>query len=276
MKYKIILTLIPVIATLVGICQPEIQIKGYEWQKVEALSDEFKKLDTEKWNYSLWNYPPPNVMKKSQVFVKAGKLNIKAQINEDSVRWMKTGRIMSKNKISFPMYTECRMKTAGFSAYNTFWLNNGDAQNRNEIDICENNANPSNRNVAHGIEEKPYLMQSNIHHAVDGVNKTNPKFASTKLLSPKNKNRGKKTNETFHTYGLYWEDERNCHFYLDGEYVGSSLSPRKFTRELHIFFGLWTNKWDGFPEKIDLMDDKNNTMYVDWIYTYKLVPEKEL
>lgn len=245
--------------------------KGFKWEKVEALSDEFEFFDTNKWVYSLWNYSPPNIMKKSQVSVKNGKLNIKAQINNDSLRWMKTGRIMSKSQISYPMYTECSMKTASISAYNTYWLNNGDAENRNEIDICENNANPSNPNVGHGVAYKPYIMQSNIHHAVNGENKTAPSFASTQLLSNSNVNKGRRTDETYHTYGLYWEDDRKCHFFLDGEYVGASLAPRQFTRALNIYFGLWTNKWDGFAKKENVINDAKNTMYVDWVHTYRLV-----
>ncbi len=270
MKSLLTFALILIISTTVLIAQPK-SLKNMNWQKVEALSDEFDKFNTEKWEYSLWNYEPPNIMKKSQVSVKDGKLQIKAEQHPDSIRWMKTGRIMSKQQIGYPMYTECSMKVSGISAYHTYWLNNGNAKNRNEIDICENNANPSNPSVGHGTEDKPFIMQSNIHHAVNGENKTNPKFATTQLLSKRNKKQGKRTDETYHTYGLYWEDDRKCHFYLDGEYVGSSLSPRKFTLELHIYFGLWTNKWDGFAKKEDLLDDSKNTFYVDWVRTYKLV-----
>lgn len=244
---------------------------GKEWQKVEALSDEFTFLDLNKWEYSLWNYAEPNVMKKSQAYVEDGNLCIKAELNDDSVRWMKTCRIMSKERIGYPMYTEARMKSASISGYNTYWFNNGNAHERDEIDICENNANPSNPNVPHGLENKPYIMQRNIHQARNGENKTLPTYASTQFLSEENPLRGKRTDEAFHTFGLYWEDARNLHFYMDGEYVGSVLSPRKFERDLNMYFDLWTNKWDGFAKKEDLMDDSKNTMYVDWVKTYKLV-----
>jgi len=251
---------------------PDIE-KGYKWERVDALSDEFDEFDTSKWEYSLWNYPPPNIMMKSQVSVAGGNLLIKAENNTDSVRWMKTGRIMSKAQIGFPMYTECRVKAANISAYNTYWLNNGNSQNRNEIDICENNANPTNPKTKHGVEDFPYIMQSNIHHAVEGENLRSPSYASTRFLSKMNANKDKKMNEAYHTFGLYWEDNRKCHWFLDGEYVGFSSSQRDFTRELNIYFGLWSNSWDGFPTKESLSDDTRNTMYVDWIHTYKLVRE---
>ncbi|WP_111708492.1 family 16 glycosylhydrolase [Lutibacter citreus] len=245
--------------------------KGYKWEVVEALTDEFKEFDTSKWSYSLWNYPPPNIMMKSQVSVKNGKLTIKAEKNSDSVRWMRTGRIMSKAQIGYPMYTECSMKASDISAYNTYWLNNGNSENRNEIDICENNANPTNPKTKQTIEDFPFIMQSNIHHAVNGKNLRSPSYASTKFLSEKNKNRNKNFTETYHTMGLYWEDDRKCHWFLDGEYVGFSSAQRKFTLELNLYFGLWSNTWDGFATKESLNDDSRNTMYVDWIHTYKLV-----
>ncbi|MGQ1909090.1 family 16 glycosylhydrolase [Marinifilum sp. RC60d5] len=270
---KLFLTILFIINTLCVMSQP-MAPKGYKWEVVKVLSDEFNDFDELKWNYSLWNYDAPNIMIKSQVSVKNGKLCIKAENHNDSVRWMKTGRIMSKAQISYPMYTECRMKAADISAYNTYWLNNGNSENRNEIDICENNANPNNPKTKHGIADFPYIMQSNIHHAVNGKNLRSPSAASTKFLSEKNKNKGKNFHEAYHTFGLYWEDDRKCHWFLDGEYVGFSSAQRKFTRELNIYFGLWSNSWDGFPNKKELDDNSKNTMYVDWIHTYKLCRKK--
>lgn len=274
MKLKLVLSAILVCIAMVVFAQPNAP-KGFKWEIVDALSDEFNAFDESKWNYSLWNYDAPNIMMKSQVSVEDGNLCIKAENHSDSVRWMKTGRIMSTKRIGYPMYTECSMKAADISAYNTYWLNNGNSENRNEIDICENNANPSNPKTKHGIADFPFVMQSNIHHAVNGKNLRSPSYASTKYLSKKNKNRGKDMNETYHTLGLYWEDDRKCHWFLDGEYVGFSSAQRKFTRELNIYFGLWSNSWDGFPNKINLDDNSKNTMYVDWIHTYKLVKQNK-
>ncbi len=256
----------------VAFAQPKAA-DGFKWEKMESLSDEFQSLDLNKWVYSLWNYAEPNIMMKSQAYVKDGKLCIKAELHDDSLRWMKTCRIMSKAKVSYPMYTECSMKSASISAYNTYWLNNGDSKSRDEIDICENNPCPSNPKVPHGLANKPFIMQSNMHQARNGENKTQPNYADTRFLTSKNKLKGKRTDEAFHTFGLYWADARNCHFYMDGEYVGSSLSPRTFERELHLLFDLWTNKWDGFANKEDLKDDSKNTMYVDWVRTYQLIKQ---
>lgn len=269
MNKTLLLFVVYILIGFTAYAQPEAP-EGYTWKVVDELSDEFNSFDEDKWSYSLWNYTPPNIMMKSQAYVENGNLCIKAENHTDSIRWMKTSRIMSKARISYPMYTECRMKAADISAYNTYWLNNGNSANRNEIDICENNANPTNPKTKHGVKDFPFIMQSNIHHAVDSVNLTSPSYASTKLLSKGNKNRAKNFNECFHTLGLYWEDDRKCHWFLNGEYVGFSSSKRPFTRELNIIFDLWSNSWDGFPTKESLDDDSRNTMYVDWIHTYKL------
>lgn len=62
------------------------------------------------------------------------------------------------------------MKAADISDYNTYWLNNGNSENRNEIDICENNENPTKTKTKHSIEDFPFIMQSNIHHSENGKN----------------------------------------------------------------------------------------------------------
>ncbi|MGJ8694336.1 MAG: hypothetical protein ACSHW0_17845 [Thalassotalea sp.] len=116
-----------------------------QWQKVDKLSDEFHQWDSSKWLKSNWNYgnTPVNMLNKNSG-VDNGYLWIKATLDQSSEKqWFETSRVMSKAKIKFPMYTESRIKTAHISAYNTFWLNNGDINDRDEIDIIENNSKPS-------------------------------------------------------------------------------------------------------------------------------------
>ena len=40
------------------------------------------------------------------------------------------------------MYMKCSMRIAHISVYNTFWFNNGNINNRDEIDIVEIIPNP--------------------------------------------------------------------------------------------------------------------------------------
>lgn len=262
----LIITMLLLFSTHLLKAQPKAP-DGKKWELVEELSDEFNFWDSDKWQHSLWNYGPPNVMKKSQSTVANGNLQIKAELNDDANRWMKTGRIVSKARISFPMYTECFMKASNISAYNTFWLNNGDINNRNEIDVCENNANPT----AGDRRNLPFETHANIHHAVNGNNITSPSSFDTRDLPNGSPNKNKKMNEAYFKIGVHWENNRDCHWYLDGVYAGTSVAGRDFTRSLNILFDLWTNSWTGFATKNSIQDDSKNTMYVDWVHTYKLV-----
>ena len=101
---------------------------------IRSYYDEFNNgFDDSKWSKSLWNYGEPVYMVAENSGVSDGKLWIKATLRNDSVRWFQTSRIMSKEKISYPLYMECSMIANNVSSFNTFWLNNGDSYNRDEI-----------------------------------------------------------------------------------------------------------------------------------------------
>lgn len=259
-----------------------------KWVKSDDLSDEFDSWNSTKWFKSTWNYGAPVFMTTNSTNsgVTDGNLWIKATLNENNPdnRWFQTARIHSRAKVNYPMYTEARIKTAHISAYNTFWLNNGDANNRDEIDIIENNSKPTCTNCE--ADDFPLKMKSH-YHQVD-QNKT-PNWIRhggdflRSELSTTNPLRSKGWNEEYHTYGAWWKDSKNVQFYLDGEPAGSivvgehwddkTYSDREFTRDLEIIFDLWTNEanWlGGLPPKSDLGDNSINTMKIDWVRTWKL------
>ena len=259
-----------------------------KWVKSDDLSDEFDSWNSTKWFKSTWNYDAPVFMTTNSTNsgVTDGNLWIKATLNENNPdnRWFQTARIHSRAKVNYPMYTEARIKRAHISAYNTFWLNNGDANNRDEIDIIENNSKPTCTNCE--ADDFPLKMKSH-YHQVD-QNKT-PNWIRhggdflRSELSTTNPLRSKGWNEEYHTYGAWWKDSKNVQFYLDGEPAGSivvgehwddkTYSDREFTRDLEIIFDLWTNEanWlGGLPPKSDLGDNSINTMKIDWVRTWKL------
>ncbi|WP_010520613.1 family 16 glycosylhydrolase [Aquimarina agarivorans] len=270
------------ISTFCAFAQPSPP-EGKKWEIVANLSDEFDHWDDNKWRTVLWDYPVPNKMKAENSGVTDGKLWIRACVSSDDTtdRWFETSRIYGKNKISFPMYIECSMKTAHISAYNTFWLNNGNAEGRDEIDICENMSNPINNDP-----KLPYLMQSQyfivenskeersvrVHpEAKDNFDRV-ADFDNRKL-SNSNPAKGKKWNEDFQTFGLYWKDAHTMIYYINGEQTAIDTSKSKFTRELDVIWDLWTHDHDGgfeTKERLKNMSQSDRTMYVDFVHTYTL------
>ncbi|NIJ45572.1 hypothetical protein FHR24_002040 [Wenyingzhuangia heitensis] len=258
---------------------------GKKWIKVDNLTDEFNdnSLDSNKWTKSTWNYDIPVEMTADNANSGEwdGYLWIRATLDQGAERWFRSARIMSKEKISYPMYTESRIRSSNISAYTTYWLNNGDINNRDEIDIIENNAAPTC-----GCDpDFPWRMNSQYFQADE--NKTPQTVRKhgnfdNRNLSSNNPLKGTKWNEEFHVFGAYWSDSKNVQFYLDGEpagsiYVGDHLDgnsyEREFTRDLNIIWDLWTTDADwigGLANQNDLTNNNINTMYVDWVRTWKL------
>ncbi|WP_067146486.1 Ig-like domain-containing protein [Pseudotamlana agarivorans] len=260
-----------------------------KWVKLEAMSDEFDAWNSSKWFKSNWHYGVPVFMSTSNnnSGVSNGNLWIKATLNENNPddRWFQTARIHSRAKTSYPMYTEARIKAAHISAYNTYWLNNGDINNRDEIDIIENNSKPS----CNCQPDFPNQMNSQYFQADDSKTPQTIRNYGNFLrsdLAPTNPLRNVGWNEDYHTFGVWWQDSKHIQFYLNGQPAGSvvvgedrngnTYSEREFTRELEIIFDLWTNAADylgGLPPKSDLNDNSINTMYIDWVRTWTLEDE---
>jgi hypothetical protein len=200
-----------------------------------------------------------------------GNLWIKSTLNEKSQdQWFETCRVMSRAKIKFPMYTESRIKTAHISAYNTFWLNNGDIDNRDEIDIIENNSNPSDD---YSNDDYPWQMSSQYFVVKNGKTERNKGNFDNRNLSTGNTLKGVKWNEAYHVVGAWWKDEHTVQFYLNGDPAGSVKTEQPFTVKQHLIWDLWTQDSDwvgGLPNKTDLLDDSINTMKVDWVRTWRL------
>ncbi|MGJ8694566.1 MAG: Ig-like domain-containing protein [Thalassotalea sp.] len=261
---------------------------GKQWVKHETMSDEFESWDSTKWFKSSWNYGVPVFMStgNENSGVTNGNLWIKATLNETNPddRWFQTARIHSRAETSYPMYTEARIKTAHISAYNTYWLNNGNSDDRDEIDIIENNSKPS----CNCQPDFPNQMNSQYFQADSSKTPGTVRHHDNYLrsnLSDVNPLKNVGWNEDYHIYGVWWKDARNVQFYLNGEPAGTvfvgdhndgKTYEREFTRELEIIFDVWTNEatWlGGLPPKSDLTNDDINTMQIDWVRTWKLADE---
>ncbi|MFY0599331.1 MAG: family 16 glycosylhydrolase [Cyclobacteriaceae bacterium] len=256
-----------------GLSQPT-PVAGTWWEPIETVSDEFDSWNPEKWHKPLWDYPEPNKMLWDQAFVEDGKLIIKAGLHTDEARWMKTSRVQSNTQISYPVYIECSMKTSGISALNTFWLNNGNGEARDEIDVCENNAAPLKDafNFMKAVDA-PFNNLSAIHVVENFVDQGQGFQFDNRNLSVDNPARGKKWDEIFHTIGVFWKDERHLDWYVDGEKAGSTVSEANFTRDLSVIFDLWTTQQWGIATKESVQNDDINEMQIDWVRAYRLEGE---
>ncbi|MEM6886440.1 MAG: family 16 glycosylhydrolase [Verrucomicrobiota bacterium] len=246
--------------------------EGKQWLPVPELTDDFDRWDDTKWKKWIWDYDVPMKIVPENSGVKDGNLWIKATLDEGAERWFRSSRVASHAQIKFPMYIECRMKNAHISAYTTFWLNNGNAQNRDEIDVCENNSKPSMSGKEQ--EDRPYTMYSQYFIVVDGDEDRNKGNFDNRKLSDDNPAKGVKWNEDYQVFGAWWIDEHTVQFYINGEPTGRVTSKRKFTRKQNVIWDLWSGDvhWvGGLPPKSDLLNDDINTMYVDWVRTYRLV-----
>lgn len=258
-------------AISIAIAQPTPP-NGKMWDSVPDLTDDFNDgFKTDKWFKPLWNYPIPNQMKAERSGVNNnGELWIQTKLNNSSNRWFETSRVQSRAQISYPMYTESRIKAAYLSAYNTFWLNNGDINNRNEIDVIENNPRPTC-----GCQPNfPWLMKSQYFHVVNGDTRRDDADTDKRTLANYPQNRKDlRWDQDYHVFGVWWKDARNIEFYVDGVKTGSVVSERDFTRSLNIIWDLWTgpeNFIGGLAVKNHLDNTNINTMLIDWVKTYEL------
>ncbi|WP_010182889.1 T9SS type A sorting domain-containing protein [Aquimarina agarilytica] len=284
---KFLSVLLLIVTATQAIAQP-MPPNGMKWEVVNEMTDEFNNgFDDNKWVRVLWNYGgTPTRMIAENSGVTDGNLWIKATLGPEPL-WFQSSRVYSKAEIKYPMYTECSIITAHISAYNTFWLNKGDINNRDEIDVIENNSRPSC-----GCQPNfPWQMNSQYFHAENGEANTirNKGNYDNRRLSDDNPKKGIAWNETYHTVGVWWKDERNITFYLDGEEAGSVVvgqhnngqffEERIFTRNQQLIWDLWTRDADwlgGLADKSHLSDDSINTMRVDWVHTFKLVEDTTL
>lgn len=246
---------------------------GKKWVKVNDLTDEFNVngLDTDKWFKSTWNYdiPVEMVSDNTNSGVWGGYLWIRATVDAGAERWFRTARISSTAKISYPMYTESKIKASSISAFNTFWLNNGDSSNRDEIDVIENNAAPT----CNCKPDYPWLMKSHYWQARSGTEYDEASDFDNRNLPVGTAGKGVKWDADYHIFGVYWKDARNMDFYLNGVKVGSLVSDYDYTRDLNILFDLWTKDADwlgGLALQSNVSDNSKNTMYVDWVRTWQL------
>jgi hypothetical protein len=244
---------------------------GQEWELVKELSDEFNQvngLDTEKWNdyHPGWKGRTPSHFLRENVWVADGILHLRSNSRVESLDevkdtlkdpWVNSAAVSSKKRIAQPgWYYETKFKASDISMTNSFWFRMGDYS---EIDVIEHMGNP-----ALDIKDiMQYEYACNTH--VYGSKRDQGYSHGMKHYM------GTRGNEEFHVYGFWWKDPNTLWFYHNGVKVMEVTPAVPFEEKLHMIWDTEVFKWNGLPTVEELQDNSRNTMYVDYVRTFKLV-----
>lgn len=246
-----------------GFAAPPAEV---QWQPVLQLSDEFDKFDALKWNnyHPGWKGRTPSHFLKENVFVEDGKLCLRstskvASLSEvknvtDDV-WVNSAAVSSKKKIAQPgYYYETSIKASDLSMTSSFWFRMG---RFSEIDVIENIGRPENPAKRHFETQ----MKMNTH-----LYREDPKIST-----PHDYDMEMRSRDHFIVYGLWWKSPNEIIFYCNDKPVQTVIPQKPFDEPLHMIFDTEVFTWVGFPTIESLNNPSCNTMYVDWVRTWKPV-----
>ncbi len=253
--------------------------EGFRWEVNKKFSDEFNgtTLDTTKWyaRSPYWVHGrPPATFRAYSVSVKDGTMQIKNSVLKGDKKYnIAGGAVASKAKDAYFGYYEVRMKASGISMSSTFWLKNKPVDSncpyeQLELDIVEA---VGMQKTGHDLRN---FMRSNTHTFRTDCNgeKLVKSSGGNCEISPP-------ANETFHTYGCWWEDENTLKFYHNGAYKftihpNTYFRDKPFNRPMYMHMVTETYNWETPPTEEELNNDAINTTCYDWVRSYKLVPTK--
>lgn len=266
---------------------------GKKWVVDSSYTDEFKgtSLDFSKWTNQLstWKGRKPGYFVANNVSVADDKLVLKnIWLETPIISGVDTftigcAAVGSKNhSLTFPIYTEARLKASDVSLSSTFWMvtnfgvkypdaNNCQFSYGTELDVIETVGGPYSYDP--NIQSFANNLKSNTHFRTRPCG-GGPETFHSKKVTPKPL--GFTTQSGYHTYGCYWMDATQCKIYVDGvEYYHITFNNSQKQNPFDLPMGLRmvteTYDWLKPPTKEMLQDNSKNTSYYDWVRTYKLV-----
>lgn len=217
-------------------------------------------MDTRKWwkKNPYWKGRPPGLFRESQVSEGGGFLRLKNKQAAPATEplWVHTGFLASKSKTAVRpgMYVETRMKCAKDGTVTGFWFSQpGGPQ---EIDVQEGVGHPAN-----GDERLTRAMRMNTHYKVGDLDRKTPQ---NHPIHPA-------AGDAFHTYGVWWKDERVATMFHNGKEVARHEFGGEFTGAMQLNLNTETQNWIGDPSPELLRNDRRNTTLVDYVRTWVLV-----
>ena len=236
---------------------------GYDWEPIDSLTDEFNgpALDRSKWldRHHYWKGREPSQFLPENVSVSGGYLRLKSTLmdrRDAKGNWIWAAAVSSQARDVVEGYYEARIKSSDLSMTSSFWMQG----NYSEIDVIENmgrsTANPS-------LHKK---MRSNTHYFAGGWHNDR--------ATPRSINMHSSHRDHFHTYGVLWKDQRITYF-LNDRAVASVVPRGPFDESMFLFFDTEAFTWDGLPTRSSLRDNRRNTMYVDWVRSWRIADPLE-
>ncbi|MFC2111709.1 family 16 glycosylhydrolase [Bacteroidota bacterium] len=243
--------------------------EGKKWVPVEELSDEFNQesLDTEKWNdyHPGWAGRTPSNFLRENVWVSDGMLHLRSNSRvksmdevKDSIRdvWVNSAAVSSVKRLAEPgWYYETKMKASDISMTNSFWFRMGDYS---EIDVIEHMGHATNPDRP--LTEFLYACNT---HAYGSKRQEGYSLGAHHYMATRGR-------DEFHVYGLWWKDPNTLWFYHNGVKVMEVTPSVPFEENLHMIWDTEVFRWHGLPTIEGLQDNSRNTMYVDFVRTFKL------
>ena len=248
------------------------------WQIQNNHSDDFNYTGkpaqfTNKWidnHRNGWSGPGLTQFDKGYSWVSDGNLIINSgKVNNRPGKRIFCGYVTTKTPVKFPVFTEVRMQVSGSWLSSNFWLLSAD--DVNEIDVTE----------TYGKDNvKGRSMNTNYH-----IFQRSP----FKDLTPNNGKEHKSAGNVllkngWHRFGVHWISRDNFIFYFDGKPVrwlnrSTDLKDprgRFFDQSMHLIMNMEDHPWrvnvGKTPTDAELANNSINKMYVDWVRTYKPVP----
>jgi len=241
--------------------------KGYRWQMIESLSDEFNgdALDKSKWapKHPFWT-GRNSTHTVSNVSVRDGNLRLlstlRAGATEVKAETVTAACVASTTPRSRCGYYEARIKCSDISMTSAFWFQG----KYSEIDVIENIGEVTEPNSVWVND----TMMMNTHFYKEGWDKDRKTPFNWKMPSP--------SSAAYHIYGVWWKDKNTVAFYHNGIKVTEVTTGGPFDEGQYLYFDTEVFTWHGWPTKASLLDPAKNTMLVDWIRAWQLVDDTKI
>jgi len=239
--------------------------KGYRWQIIESLTDEFAgdALDESKWlaQHPYWS-GRNSTHTPSNVSVRDGNLRLlstlRAGATEVKASTVTAACVASTTARCGPGYYEARIKCSDISMTSAFWLQG----KYSEIDVIENIGNASEPNSV-WINQ---TMMTNTHYFKGGWDKDRKTPFNWKMPSP--------SSAEYHVYAVWWKDQDTVASYHNGQLIKDVTTGGPFDEKQYMFFDTEVFTLHGWPTKASLLDPNKNTMLVDWVRAWQLAREE--